>query len=202
MRTPRANKKLASRCADAGGTARKFETRVACHAHNGNPSLRVGHLSRSSMRFWTASSSSRRRSNNQNRIVTGDCSSNFRKPLRSTAAASGCAPPGGVFKTSMLPAGTTSERNSESARANAESGAVSVVITVSGLKPAAVLTSFISRNIAGKRRLCNVEFNVRQSPAKLVVARDGVSRHHFQYLPLTICLRRTHCQCEIIHRCA
>jgi hypothetical protein len=51
----------------------------------------------------------------------------------SSAAASGCAPDGGVFKTSKLSDGRRSSRNSRSARSSGGSGEGSVPEFVKGL---------------------------------------------------------------------
>src|SRR5258706_8225715 len=110
----------------------QLETCIARRSDYGDP-LRVTHRSRSSIRFWTAARAWREG------VITKTVSSPAIVPATSlnfsasSAAASGCAPEGGVFSTSRLNAGRRSTRNSRRARPSGGKGVEASSPLASGL---------------------------------------------------------------------
>src|SRR6202795_1686018 len=110
------------KCGMAQKNARQFETGVAGDAHN-RDLARISHFTRASIFFWRDSRvfllGVMIRTVSSPAMVPA-ISGNF---APSTAAARGCAPLGGVFKTRRFSAGRISRRNSPRARASGGRGA-------------------------------------------------------------------------------
>src|SRR6202050_2617543 len=125
--------------------AGQLESCVARCSDDGDPQG-VVHRSISSTRFWIAPRAVR------DGVMMRTVSSPARVPAtslqcsESTAAARGCAPPGGVLSTSIFCAGRISSKNSFRARARAGTGEdSSALAAASGLYPSAVFTRRSSR---------------------------------------------------------
>src|ERR1700682_4079988 len=110
----------------------QLEPCIARRSDYGDP-LRGGHRSRASIRFWTAARAWREG------VITRTVSSPAIVPATSlnfsasSAAASGCAPEGGVFSTSRLNAGRRSTKKSRRARPSGGRGAEASSPFASGL---------------------------------------------------------------------
>ncbi len=122
----------------------------------------------------------------------------------STAAARGCAPPGGVFSTSIFCAGRISSKNSFRARASAGTGGAFVgfgggerLVAVDGLDQAQLA------QVARERGLRDAHAQVDELAAQIVLTGDCFAREELQDLALPEFFMSAHvCLCTFMHNTA
>ena len=161
----------------------QLETCIARRSDYGDP-LRVVHRSRSSMRFWTAARAWR------DGVITTTVSSPAMVPATSlnfsasSAAASGCAPEGGVFSTSKLKRGAHVHKKFPQGPGERRHRRRGFVAVGERLVARGGLDQLQLGHVPGKRPLRHAHLHVRQPAPQFVLARNGFARHQFQDLSL------------------
>jgi len=170
---------------------RQLETAIAGDAYN-RDLAGISHFTRASIFFWRDSRD----------FLLGVMINTVSSPAMvpaisgnlapSTAAARGCAPLGGVFKTRRFSAGRISRRNSP--RARASGGQRRGLFGQSGGGLVAFLRFYQAEllQVARKRGLGYAEFLRRQPAPELFLVGNPPTRHQAEDLTVTKCLVRVH----------